>query len=144
MLGFSFNSSSDSSNDPSGVLGNLEGEISQIEGNVKGNISSAINGAINDVAKVLNIHDFYSVHMLDYVSSIFPNSSTHTLTLVPIVVRGMSMLDSSYSGSSFALRATMSLILWPILLSIRGRTLLDVPTGPRCSASMPQMFSKVN
>ena len=95
MLGeFSFNSSSNTGNS-GGALGSLESNISEIEGDVKGNVSSTINGAINDVAKALNIHDFYSVHMLDYVSTLsfgLPNFCDHMLTFVLTLVRGMNIL----------------------------------------------------
>ena len=36
--------------------------LSSLEGDLEGDI----NGLINDLAKKLNIHDFYSAHLLDY------------------------------------------------------------------------------
>ena len=40
----------------------LPGSLSTIAGDIQGDI----NSAVNDVAKDLNIHDFYSAHILDY------------------------------------------------------------------------------
>lgn len=46
-------------------------------------IQKDVNGAISDVAKILNIHDFYSAHILDYcevrpvISSSPLNRKTH-------------------------------------------------------------------
>lgn len=34
--------------------------------NLAGDIQENINDAISDVAETLNIHDFYSAHILDY------------------------------------------------------------------------------
>lgn len=34
--------------------------------NLTGEIQDSLNDAISDVAKTLNIHDFYSAHILDY------------------------------------------------------------------------------
>lgn len=34
--------------------------------NLTGGIQKDINGLISDVAETLNIHDFYSAHILDY------------------------------------------------------------------------------
>ena len=33
---------------------------------IKGTIQKGVNEAISDVAQTLKIHDFYSVHILDY------------------------------------------------------------------------------
>ena len=82
-----------------GVLGNLEGEISQIEGEIRGNASNSLSSAINDVAKVLNIHDFYSVHILDYVSGLWlPDLCALTLTFVLLIVRSTVRLSSFRSA----------------------------------------------
>ena len=43
--------------------------LSSIEGDIQGDI----NGIINDVAKSLNIHDFYSAHLLDYCEVVLPS-----------------------------------------------------------------------
>lgn len=45
-----------------GILGSLEGELQTIENDIKNDV----NGAIDDIAQALDIHDFYSVHILDY------------------------------------------------------------------------------
>lgn len=39
---------------------------SSILKSIKNTIQKDVNEAISDVAKALNIHDFYSAHMLDY------------------------------------------------------------------------------
>ena len=65
------------------MLGRLTLNTSSSHSSVLNSIESSIKGDINDlvadVAKKLNIHDFYSAHILDYceVSSslgIFPRS----------------------------------------------------------------------
>ena len=71
---FSFNKSSSTS----GISGILSG----IEGDIEGDI----NGVIGDLAQKLNIHDFYSAHVLDFCEvcrSIFhfltPLTSSHLI-----------------------------------------------------------------
>lgn len=39
---------------------------SSILKSIKNSIQKDVNEAISDVAKTLNIHDFYSAHILDY------------------------------------------------------------------------------
>ncbi len=50
---------------------------------IKSTIQKDVNEAISDVAKTLDIHDFYSAHMLDYcevrlmISRLACNRKTH-------------------------------------------------------------------
>ena len=73
MLGeFLLNTSTSSGS--GGTLGALEGDLTTFENNLKGDI----NGAIHDVAQALNIHDFYSMHIMDCEPpSIFGNYSLY-------------------------------------------------------------------
>ncbi|MCJ1393061.1 hypothetical protein MMC18_005933 [Xylographa bjoerkii] len=53
--------------------------LSSIEGDIQGDI----NGLINDVAKSLNIHDFYSAHLLDYCEGYYTPSPLSNATSQP-------------------------------------------------------------
>ncbi|MCJ1434571.1 hypothetical protein MMC27_003940 [Xylographa pallens] len=53
--------------------------LSSIEGDIQGDI----NGLINDVAKSLNIHDFYSAHLLDYCEGYYTPSPISNATSQP-------------------------------------------------------------
>lgn len=46
---------------------------SSILKSITNTVQKDVNTAISDVAKTLNIHDFYSAHMLDYCE-VFPMS----------------------------------------------------------------------
>ncbi|CAF9918121.1 MAG: hypothetical protein ALECFALPRED_000566 [Alectoria fallacina] len=46
-------------------------------------IQKDVNEAISDVAKILNIHDFYSAHILDYCEGFYTPSPTANLTSQP-------------------------------------------------------------
>ncbi|MCJ1292135.1 hypothetical protein MMC34_003685 [Xylographa carneopallida] len=53
--------------------------LSSIEGDIQGDI----NGLINDVAKILDIHDFYSAHLLDYCEGYYTPSPISNATSQP-------------------------------------------------------------
>ncbi|MCJ1485510.1 hypothetical protein MMC06_005684 [Schaereria dolodes] len=53
--------------------------LSTIEGHIEGDI----NGAIADFAKELNIHDFYSAHILDYCEGYYTPSAVSNATAHP-------------------------------------------------------------
>ncbi|MCJ1286711.1 hypothetical protein MMC26_006057 [Xylographa opegraphella] len=50
---------------------------------IEGDIHEDINGLINDVAKSLNIHDFYSAHLLDYCEGYYTPSPISNATSQP-------------------------------------------------------------
>ena len=56
---------------------------SSILKSIKNTIQNDVNEAITDVAKTLNIHDFYSAHILDYceVRPMFSRLALNTMTL---------------------------------------------------------------
>ena len=45
---------------------NTSKSSSSILNSIKNTVQKDVNAAISDVAKALNIHDFYSAHILDY------------------------------------------------------------------------------
>ncbi|CAF9929599.1 MAG: hypothetical protein HETSPECPRED_007412 [Heterodermia speciosa] len=53
--------------------------LNSIESSIKGDI----NGLVADVAKKLNIHDFYSAHILDYCEGFYTPSAVANLTAHP-------------------------------------------------------------
>ena len=64
--------------------------LSSIEGDIQGDI----NGLINDVAKSLNIHDFYSAHLLDYCEVLLAHP--HSCRWLPDTVRRATILHHRY------------------------------------------------
>ena len=48
------------------TLLNTSKTSSPILKSIEGTIKKEVNAAISDVAKIINIHDFYSAHVLDY------------------------------------------------------------------------------
>ena len=72
MLGRTVVSSSSSSSSPSSILSSLEGDI-----------KSGINKVATDIAKDLNLHDFYSWHILDYCEGYYTPSAIENATSHP-------------------------------------------------------------
>jgi len=66
MLGeFTFNKTGSDENN-GGLLSKTKGKLNNAENEVKNDIQEFVNGAIKSIAEALDIHDFYSMHMLDY------------------------------------------------------------------------------
>ncbi|MCJ1478204.1 hypothetical protein MMC13_006880 [Lambiella insularis] len=53
--------------------------LSSLEGSIEGDI----NGLVSDIAKSLNIHDFYSAHLLDYCEGYYTPSPISNATSQP-------------------------------------------------------------
>lgn len=56
---------------------------SSILNSIKNTVQKEVNEAISDVAKTLNIHDFYSAHLLDYCEGYFTPTPFQNLTSQP-------------------------------------------------------------
>ena len=62
MLGETVLNTSSSSGDDGGLFGALEGELNDLENDLK----NELNNGIHSIAQALNIHDFYSAHLMDF------------------------------------------------------------------------------
>ena len=48
------------------IMFNGSGDGRQFLGQIEGQAEGAINGLVDDAAEALGIHDFYSIHLLDF------------------------------------------------------------------------------
>ena len=62
---------------------NTSKSSSKILSSIESTIKSDLNKAIGDIAKELNIHDFYSAHVLDYCEGYYSPSPVTNLTSSP-------------------------------------------------------------
>lgn len=70
---------------------------SSILNSIKNTVQKEVNEAISDVAKTLNIHDFYSAHMLDYceVRPVVPCLALHKRLMLTLSIRAISLRHPS-------------------------------------------------
>ena len=92
MLGEPFINSTESSSGGGGILGSLEGELQDLENDLKNDLK----GAIHDLAQALGIHDFYSVHLLDYCEGYYEPGPLANATETP-----WKNVTSCSNGTSF-------------------------------------------
>ena len=60
-------------------MGEIEGELNSIEQDLKDDI----NGAIGSIAQALNIHDFYSAHLMDFCEGYYQPGPLANATVTP-------------------------------------------------------------
>ena len=62
---------------------NTSSTSSSFLNSIEGDIAGEINGAVSDVAKALNLHDFYSAHILDYCEGYYTPTAVANATEKP-------------------------------------------------------------
>jgi hypothetical protein len=113
LLGeFRFNQSIPSSSSSSNPLISwLNGVGSSIITDIEGDIQTAVDGVIEDIAHALHIHDFYSVHLLDYCEGYYEPSPIANATASP--TKNVTHCSSQTSGFTFDPTAILQSELLP-------------------------------
>ncbi|MCJ1333499.1 hypothetical protein MMC10_010199 [Thelotrema lepadinum] len=95
MLGEVLLNSSSSSGDSGGILGSVEGGLSSLENDLKNDL----NGAIHSIAQALDIHDFYSAHIMDFCEGYYEPGPLANATVTPS--KNVTDCSNSTSGYNF-------------------------------------------